>query len=207
MISVEDIPAFFEAAEIFLLGTIAAVLVVVWLLVVALHLARPYMLANLGKFTLRLGADLWWLVYLALRDGLVAVAFVFSLMFFMPDVVAMLPLPLTGSLAAACLFAVLVLKLITPGDADRRHFMWQTYLLGLGAVLYIGPFLLGVEALGVTDGVGEFAGFLVTTTNPAWAIPLTYLSMAIVGVLGIVAVIHNLREAALPRSGRIAPQS
>lgn len=207
MISVGDVPAFFEAAEIFLEGTVAAILVVVWLLVVALHLARPYMLANLGKFTLRLGADLWWLVYLALRDGLVAVAFVLSLMFFLPDVVGMLPLPLTGSLAAACLFAVLVLKLITPGDADRRHFLWQTYLLGLGAALYIGPFFLGVEAIGATGRVGELAGFLVTTTNPAWAMPLTYLSMAIVGGLGIVAVIHNLREAAVPRAERVAPRS
>ncbi len=115
MISVEDVPSFFEAAEIFLEGTIAGVLVVVWLLVVALHLARTYMLANLQKFTLRLGADLWWIIYLALRDGLVLLAFVLSFMFFLPDVVGMLPLPLTGSLAAACAFGVLVLKLVTDG--------------------------------------------------------------------------------------------
>lgn len=198
MISVEDIPSFFEAAEIFLEGTIAAVLVIVWLLVVALHLARPYMLANLQKFTLRLGADLWWLVYLALRDGLVVAAFVLSFMFFLPDVVGMLPLPITGSLAAACAFAVLVLKLVTRGDADERGFMAQTGLLGLGAALYIVPFMFGVGSSGLPGVAGSLGSFLVTTTNPGWAIPLTYLSMAIVGALGAVAVIYNLRESALP---------
>ncbi len=201
MISVADVPSFFEAAEIFLEGTIAAVLVVLWLLVVALHLARPYMLANLRKFTLRLGADLWWLIYLALRDGLVVAVFVLSFMFFLPDVVGMLPLPLTGSLAAAAAFAVLVLKLVTPGDDDARAFMWQTYLLGLGAALYVVPFVFGVEAGNLAGPAGDAAAFLVTTTNPAWAIPLTYLSMAIVGGLGAVAVIYNLRESAAPARG------
>lgn len=61
-------------------------------------------------------------MYLALRDGLVVMAFVLSMMFFLPDVVGMLPLPITGSLAAACAFAVLLLKLVTRGDADERAF-------------------------------------------------------------------------------------
>lgn len=204
MISVENIPDFFEAAEMFLEGTLAAVLVVIWLLAVALHVARPYMLANLEKFTLRLGADLWWLVYLALRDGLVVMAFVLSLMFFLPDVVLMLPLPITGSLAASCAFATLVLKLVTEGDADERRFLWQTYLLGLGAALYIVPFVLGVEAGGLSGTFGDLAAFMVTTTNPAWAIPLTYLSMAIVGVLGVVAVAYNLRVPVAPTDERTA---
>ncbi len=205
MISVADIPSFFEAAEIFLEGTIAAVLVLLWLLVVALHLARSYMLANLQKFTLRLGADLWWIVYLALRDGLVVLAFVLSFMFFLPDVVGMLPLPLTGSLAAACAFAVLVLKLVTGGDADARAFVWQTWLLGLGALLYIVPFAFGVESGTLSGPAGDVAAFLVTTTNPTWAIPLTYVSMAIVGLLGAVAVAYNLRESAVPVSRASAP--
>lgn len=202
MISVENIPDFFEAAEMFLEGTLAAVLVVIWLLAVALHVARPYMLANLEKFTLRLGADLWWLVYLALRDGLVVMAFVLSLMFFLPDVVLMLPLPITGSLAASCALATLVLKLVTEGDADERGFLWQTYLLGLGATLYIVPFVLGVEAGGLSGTLGDLGAFTVTTTNPAWAIPLTYLSMAIVGVLGAIAVAYNLRVPVAPTDER-----
>lgn len=202
MIGIDDIPSFFAAAEVFLEGTIAAALVLIWLLIVALHLARGYMLLTLKKFTLRLGADLWWLIYLALRDGLVVVAFILSFMFFFFDVITMVGLPLTGSLAAAVAFAVLVIKLTTRGDADERWFTAQTYLLGLGAVLYIVPFVLGVEAGTMPAPLAAVANFLVTDRNPEWAIPISILSMAIVGALGIVALVYNLRDVpATRRSG------
>ena len=64
----DQVNGFFDAGESFIEGTIAAVLVMLWLVVLALHLARPYMLHTLGKFTLRLGADLWWIIYVAIRD-------------------------------------------------------------------------------------------------------------------------------------------
>ncbi|MFV2064281.1 MAG: hypothetical protein ACC726_12330 [Chloroflexota bacterium] len=194
MIQIEDISQFFVAAEVFLEGTIAAVLVIVWLLVVALHLARGYMLTTLAKFTLRLGADLWWLIYVALRDGIVLVAFVLSIMFFFLDVVTMIPMPLTGSLAATIAFGVLVIKLTTRGDADERGFLLQTYLLGLGATLYIVPFVLGVGAGAVPEPLSGLEDFLVTSRNTGWAIALTLLSMAMVGALGIYAVAYNLRR-------------
>ncbi|HEY8817407.1 MAG TPA: hypothetical protein VIM25_01105 [Candidatus Limnocylindrales bacterium] len=56
----DQVAGLFSAGEAFIEGTIGAALVALWLLVVALYLARPYMAANLGKFSLRLGADLWW---------------------------------------------------------------------------------------------------------------------------------------------------
>ena len=54
--------------EQFLEGTLAAVLPIVWLAILGLHLGRPYILDMIDRFTLRLGADLLWLVYVALRD-------------------------------------------------------------------------------------------------------------------------------------------
>ncbi|HEY8742723.1 MAG TPA: hypothetical protein VIU62_06470 [Chloroflexota bacterium] len=42
-------------------GTLAAVLPILWLLMLALHLARRDMLNVVQKFSLRLGADIWWL--------------------------------------------------------------------------------------------------------------------------------------------------
>lgn len=201
MIGIQDIPSFFAAAEVFLEGTIAAALVLVWLLIVALHLARGYMLTTLQKFTLRLGADLWWLIYLALRDGLVVVAFILSFQFFYFDVMTMVSLPITGSMAAAAAFAVLVIKLTTRGDADERWFVIQTYVLGLGAILYILPFVLGVEVGVLPAPLDGLANFLVTDRNPAWAIPISILSMAVVGALGIVALAYNLRNVPVGRSG------
>src|SRR5436305_14890759 len=85
--------------EGFLEGTLAAVLPVIWLAILGLHLGRPYMLDMIDRFTLRLGADLLWLVYVAARDLLVVTGVVMSFMFFFPDVVVGDALPLTGGLA------------------------------------------------------------------------------------------------------------
>jgi hypothetical protein len=198
----DQVSAFFDAGESFVEGTIAAVLVMLWLVVVALHLARPYMVRTLGKFTLRLGADLWWIVYVALRDLLTVQVFLGSFIFFYPDVVKGKDLPIAGGLAAACVFAVLLIKLVSRGDADLRGFRLQTALLGLGASLYIVPFVLGVQVTTVgTDSANQLASIFVSSQNTDWSLPLCYLSAALVGLMGLGAVVYNLRQAGLRRRG------
>ena len=114
----DQVSGFFDAGEAFVEGTIGAALVVLWTLSVALHLGRPYMVRDTGKFTLRLGADLWWIIYVALRDIILLQVFLGSFIFLYPDVVTGQELPITGGLAAACAFAALLVKLMTKGDAD-----------------------------------------------------------------------------------------
>ncbi len=89
----DQVSGFFDAGESFVEGTIGAALVVLWLLALGLHLARPYMVGTTGKFTLRLGADLWWIIYVALRDIFLLQVFLGSFIFFYPDVVAGQDLP------------------------------------------------------------------------------------------------------------------
>ena len=191
----DQVSGLFSAGESFIEGTIGAALVALWLLVVALYLARPYMAANLGKFSLRLGADLWWIVYVALRDILLVQVFLGSFIFFYPDVVGGRDLPITGGLAAVCAFSVLLIKLMTKGDADLRWYRIQVLVLGLGATLYIVPYLLGVQVTQIgSDTANSLAGFLVSSQNHDLALPLCYLSGALVGILALVAVIYNLRQ-------------
>lgn len=198
----DQVSGLFDAGESFIEGTIAAALVALWLLVVALYLARPYMAANLGKFSLRLGADLWWIVYVALRDILLVQVFLGSFIFFYPDVVGGRDLPITGGLAAVCAFSVLLIKLMTKGDADLRWYRVQVLLLGLGATLYIVPYLLGVQVTQIgSDTSNQLAAFLVSSQNHDLALPLCYLSGAIVGILALVAVIYNLRQAGTRQTG------
>ena len=194
----EQVSGFFDAGESFVEGTIAAALVALWLLVLALQLARPYMVKNLHRFSLRLGADLWWIVYVAVRDLLLVQVFLGSFIFFYPDVVGAQDLPVTGGLAAVCAFAVLVIKLATKGDADLRWFRIQTALLGIGGVLYIVPYLLGVQMTQI-DGAPDWAKALVSSQNTDLALPLCYLSAVLVGALGLYAVVYNLRQASVRR--------
>lgn len=190
----DQVSAFFDAGENFVEGTIGAALVVLWLLAVALHVGRPYMVRNTGKFSLRLGADLWWIIYVGLRDIILVQVLLGSFIFFYPDVVAMQDLPITGGLAAVCAFAALLIKLMTAGDRDLNGYRWQVILIGTGAVLYIVPYFLGTQMTELTgQRVDVLMPFLVSSKNTELALPLSYLSGALAGVCGVIAVLYNLR--------------
>jgi hypothetical protein len=186
--------------EQFIEGTLAAVLPILWLVILALHLGRPYMLGMMSKFTLRLGADLLWMVYSGARDFLIITGFVMSFMYFFPDVVNENALPVTGGLAASCLFAVLLVKLVSKGDDnDARVYTITSFLLGLGALLYLIPYVLGTQANAVAaGGLGDFSAQLVSNTNPILAAWLTLIAVGVVALLGLVAVIFSLRAPTKP---------
>lgn len=175
-------------------GTLVAVLPILWLLMLALHLARPYMINVVQKFSLRLGADIWWLAYVAIRDFIILLTFGLSFMFFFPDVMTGKNLPVTGPFAALCLFAVLVVKLVRDVDEDPAAFRVTSALLGLGALLYLVPTLLGVQAsqIGVNP---DLAQALVSKDDVGLALVATYSSLLGVGVLGLYAAIYTLRTS------------
>ncbi len=180
--------------EQFLEGTVAAVLPVIWLALIGLHLGRPYILDMIDRFTLRLGADLLWLIYIALRDFLMITSVVMSFMFFFPDVVTTDALPLTGGLAAALLFTVLLVKLMGDPDHNLRDFRIVTVLLAIGATFYFIPYLFGVQANGIATGsLLAISNFLVTNTNPGWAVALAYISIVLLAIIGAFAAIYAIR--------------
>ena len=111
------------------------------------------------------------------------------------------PNELTGGLAAVCAFAALMVKLVTKGDADLRWFRVQTFLLGIGAALYIVPYILGVQVTEIgSDFSNQLAAALVSSQNPTVALALCYLSGFLVGLLGVVAVIYNVRQTSVSRA-------
>ena len=195
----DQVSGFFDAGESFIEGPIGAALVLLWLVAIALQLGRPYMLANLGKFTLRLGSDLWWIIYIGILNILLINIFLGSFIFFYPDVVTGQDLPVTGGLAAACIFVVLLTKLMTK-DSDVRSQRIQGAFLGLGAVLYLFPYILGVQLTNVHGRtVSQLADLFTSSRNTDLALPLCYISAALVGVMAVVAVVYNLRQATVRR--------
>jgi hypothetical protein len=182
-------------AEQFIEGTLAAILPILWLAILGLHLGRPYILDMIDRFTLRLGADLLWLVYVALRDLLIVSGVVISFMYFFPDVVSADALPLTGGLAAVMLFGVLLVKLMGDPDHNLRDFRLVTILLAIGAVFYFVPYVLGVQANAVftAEPYQSISNFLVTNTNPNWAVGIAYVSIVLLAIMGAIATLYALR--------------
>jgi hypothetical protein len=179
--------------EQFLEGTLAALLPVIWLAIFGLELGRPYIMQMIERFTLRLGADLLWLIYIALRDFLILSGVVMSFMFLFPDVVTADNLPLTGGLAAACLFAVLLVKLMGDPDHNLREYRIVLGLEALGALLYFVPYVFGVQFSAVAPGsLGSISNWLVSGTNNQWAVGLAYVSIALFAIMGAIAVVYTL---------------
>jgi len=179
------------SGETIIEGTVVALLPILWFLVIAVHLARPYILKVVTKFSLRLGADLWWLAYASVRDLLIAITFVLSIQFFFVDPFIEGAWPITGGLAAVCALAVLVIKLIWDADDEPRAFYAVSGLLGLGSMLYLVPTFLGVQ---VTDfsGLDNVSSLLVSSSHPVFAAAITYVSVALAGILGLIAVVYVL---------------
>jgi hypothetical protein len=90
---------------------------------------------------------------------------------------------------------VLLIKLMGDPDHNPRSFQLVTLLLGLGAIFYFVPYVLGVQASQVSAGsIASIGAFLVTNTNPVWAVGMAYLSIALIAVMGAIAVGYALRS-------------
>ena len=160
-----------------LVATIVAFLPVLWTMTLILHLGRPYVLRTLRRCGLRLGADIWWMSYLLLRDAVLLITFALSWVFFAPNIVTNSSLPITGSLAALCLLLALAVKLSRRVDDDVTAYRLATAFLVLGATLYYGALVFAVEATSQPYLAG-FGAFFTSSSNPVVAQVLMVVSMA-----------------------------
>jgi hypothetical protein len=165
-----------------MVATLVAFLPVLWTMTLILHLGRPYILRTLRRCGLRLGADIWWMSYLLIRDGLMLITFAVSLIFFEPNIVAKSALPITGPLAALCLLLALAVKLSRRVDDDVQAYRLATVFLVLGATLYYAPQVFAVEATS-QPYLGWFVTNFTSNTNVAVALGIMWVSLA-----GVVAV-------------------
>ena len=177
------VQAILKGGEQWVVSTVAALLPALWVMTVILHLARPYMLRTVKKLSLRFGADVWWLGYVLVRDGLMLTTFVLSLIFLFPNLVTTIPLPLTAPLAGLLLFASLYVKLLYDSDDDFQTYRVSTALLAVGAAFYLVPQIFAIETTS-QERLSGVASFLTSTSNPSWMGPILIFSMIGYGLIG-----------------------
>jgi hypothetical protein len=178
-----------------LIATIVALLPVLWTMALMLHLGRPYILRTLRRCGLRLGADIWWMSYLLIRDALLLLTFGLSWFFFEPNIVYHMALPITGSLAALFLLLSLAVKLSRRVDDDVNAYRLSTLFLVIGATLYYGPLVFAVE--NTQPSQSSFAQAFTSNTNPTAALVLMWISLA-----GVALVAAWLFARALASANR-----
>lgn len=177
-----------------LVATIVAFLPVLWTMALILHLGRPYVVRTLRRCGLRLGADIWWMSYLLLRDAVLLITFGLSWIFFAPNVVTADALPITGPLAALCLLLALAVKLSRRVDDDVAAYRLSTAFLVLGATLYYFPQVFAVEAAS-QDALAWFAENLTSNTNTTWALGIMWVSLIGVALVAIWLFFRALASA------------
>lgn len=147
---------------IFTEATIALTVGILFIGAFSLQIARNYFLRTLDKFTLRLGADIWWLAYIMIRDGLMfgALLLGFELFFvgtYGDYAIAVPFMPLAIVLTAA----VLVIKLVRDPDEEEKANRLVSTLIAAATFFYVFGILMVTESIA---GYGN-AGYLVTSTG------------------------------------------
>ena len=147
---------------IFTEATIGLMVGILFIGAFSLQIARNYFLRTLDKFTLRLGADIWWLAYIMIRDGLAfgALLLGFELFFvgtYGDYAIAVPFMPLAIVLTAA----VLVIKLVKDPDEDEKWNRAVSTLIAAATFFYVFGILM------VTETIAGYpsAGYIVTSTG------------------------------------------
>lgn len=176
--------ALVQGGSQWLVATIVAFLPVLWTMALIMHLGRPYVIRTLRRCGLRLGADVWWMSYLLMRDAILLGTFALSWIFFEPNIVAQSALPLTGPLAALCLLLALAVKLTRRVDDDINAYRLSTVFLVVGASLYYFPQVFAVEAASQVN-LANLASFFTSNSNVNLALGIMWVSLAGVALTGL----------------------
>jgi hypothetical protein len=169
-----------------------------------LHLGRPYVLRTLRRIGLRLGADIWWMSYLLIRDALLLITFGLSFIFFNPSLVATLAFPITAPVAALFLLLALGVKLARRVDDDVNAFRLATVFLVVGASLYYIPLVFAVEAAS-QDYLSWFVTNFTSNTNVTVALWIMWISLAGVAIVTAWLFIRALSNATRTMTKQVTP--
>lgn len=187
-------------------NTIAVILTMLALLAISIQIARGYFLRILRKFTLRLAADIWWLLYIILRDASIFLMVFLGFMLFWPGIYQDFPIAMPFAPLAIDFFAMaLVLLLVVDTDEVPFYNSLLTIFVIIGGVLYITGIILVTEspvALGLlpptvsssTSNIWGFANqYLNSMNNPALSIYTFYITFTILGLCGLVAILYSFK--------------
>jgi hypothetical protein len=198
--------ALVQGGSQWLVSTIVAFIPVLWTMTLMMHLGRPYVLRTLRRCGLRLGADIWWMSYLLIRDAVLLITFALSWVFFAPNIVANSALPITGPLATLCLLLALAIKLSRRVDDDVTAYRWATAFLVLGATLYYGVQVFAVEAAS-QDYLAGFSQIFTSNSNPTAALTVMWISLAGVALIAGWLFLRALQSANRTMAKRLSATS
>ena len=187
-------------------NTIVVLITLLSILAVSIQIARGYFLRILRKFTLRLAADIWWLLYVILRDASIFLSVFLGFLLFFPGIYQDFPIAMPFAPLAIDFFAMaLVLMLVVDTEEEPFYNSILTILVIIATSLYITGMILVTEspvALAIlpptvsvsTNNIWGFANqYLNSVNNPTLSIYTFYFCFTILGLCGLVAILYSFK--------------
>lgn len=197
------------AGSIYTENTVTVLIEILVVLAISMQIARGYFLRVLRKFTLRLAADIWWLLFVILRDASIFLVLFLGVSLFWPGAYQDYPVAVPFQLLAIDFFAfALVLILIKDTDEEPKWNNILTWLVLIGGMLYMFGTVFVTEsavALAVLPPTVSLSasnpwGFMNTYFNsendPALSIYSFYVCLALLVIAGGIAVSASFTRAA-----------
>ncbi len=188
-----------KALEVWTAQTICNVGILLSILSFLLHIGRPYFERILGRMTLRVAADLWWLVYVVLRDGSLLFAVLFGFLNLNLDLMADIKIGLPFvPLGTVALSVALVFKVSRNTEDVNVSFRFSAYWVSVGAALNSIGYVLVMEAPGDEYEVARTAFWQVlkswrSNANPELATITFVVTIVLLASVGVYATIRSLR--------------
>jgi hypothetical protein len=174
-----------KALEIWTAQTILDIGILFSIISALLHIGRPYFERIQARLTLRVAADIWWLLYIVLRDGLLffSVLFIFLSMNLdiMADIKVGLPFVPLGFLL---LITALSFKVFRNTEDVNKISKRNNYIIAAGALLNLLGYVLVMEAPGDEYSAAHtsFWSFMVSlrsNANPELSTITFYFTFAV----------------------------
>lgn len=192
-----------KALEIWTAQTLCDVGILLSIVSLLLHIGRPYFERILGRLTLRVAADLWWLIYIVLRDGTLFMAVLLGFwglnLDLMADIKIGLPFVPLGTVALA---AALLFKVFSNSEDVTGSYRTVSALVLVGTLLNTIGYVFVMEAPGDEYAAAKspFWQTLVSwrsNANPQLATITFYIAASLLLVLLAVACIKGFRAMSL----------
>ena len=206
------------AGSVYTENTLVVVLTMLTVLALSIQIARRYFIRILRKFTLRFAADIWWLIYVILRDASIFLVVFLGVMLFWPGIYQDFPIAVPFMPLAIDMFAIaLVIMLVKDTEDDPFYNSIVSILVIIGSVLYLSGTILVTESAvqlaklpptvsASTSNIWGFAyHYFNTQTNPTLSIYTFYISAVILGICGLIAILYSFEGGIFDR--KIEPKA
>ena len=193
-------PPIAKSLELWTAQTICDVAILLTWFSFALHIGRPYFDRVMGRLSLRVAADLWWLAYVVMRDGSLFAAALLGLLGLNLDLMADIKIGLPFvPLATVSTTAALLVKVHWNTDGRNRAAQWTLGLVGTSALLNTLGYVLVMEAPGDEYAAAQTPFWQLmkswrSNLNPGLSTWTFYVSGGLLAVLVGLALVKTLRD-------------